>query len=216
MKTMTTLKALLLILVTSTALSSCDFGVDYISPDREQSAAFAGQWTGDFGMYYNYRYNGRMLTFDSYDTDIVFYPEYSGARYGWGKQVDYYPNGPYESIYHRFNWEIRDGVVYLDYPSDPSLNANIYNYRMTSNVFYGTFGSSNEKFSLRKIVDYYDWTPYVDTSSYYDRVDWYSSYSPYYSKSRSGAKKGATPNDSLLTTPDSTPKTNGIVNFGKR
>ena len=42
--------------------------------DYNQSITLSGQWTGDFGMYYDYEYRGHILTFDSYDTDIVFYP----------------------------------------------------------------------------------------------------------------------------------------------
>ena len=61
-------------------------------------------------MYYEYEYRGHIYTFDSYDTDIVFYPEYDYATYGYGYQVDWYEEGPYERMSFKFNWEIRDGV----------------------------------------------------------------------------------------------------------
>ena len=90
--------------------------------DVKQSIKFAGQWTGDFGMYYTYRYRGQYLTFDSYDTDIVFYPEFDGATYGYGKQVDYYEHGPYSYIYNSFvnvsSTKFND-VKELNYPLIP-------------------------------------------------------------------------------------------------
>lgn len=179
-----------LTLVTSLTLTSCevDFYEPYYPPttggmDRDQSMALSGQWTGDFGMFYTYQVGGRTMTFDSYDSDVVFYPEYNGARRGWGKEVDFYETGPYEYIYHELRWEIRDGILYLTYPSDPDMDCWIRDYRMTNDYFTGYFGNSTQQFRLRKLADHYDWTPYVDTESYGDRRDWYSG--PYYMKAKS-------------------------------
>lgn len=177
--------------------------------DVHKSIKFAGQWTGDFGMYYNYRYHGRTYTFDSYDTDIVFYPNHDGATYGWGKQVDYYEQGPYSHIYNRFNWEIRNGVVYLQYYNDSSLDCAIYDYVMTSDRFQGRFGSSKDKFFLKKIADYYDWTIYVDYYFFYPNNGWY--WSPMYTRQASP--------DTLATDPTGTESQaaeDGILSFGKR
>ena len=112
MKRTTLIGRMLMMLTAILCLSSCNL-VWNVEEDMDvkQSIKFAGQWTGDFGMYYTYRQNGRLYTFDSYDTDIVFYPEYDGATYGYGKQVDYYERGPYEYIYNRFDWEIRNGII---------------------------------------------------------------------------------------------------------
>lgn len=155
-------------------MSSCNMMWDVEDDmDVHQSIKFAGQWTGDFGMYYNYRMGGRLYTFDSYDTDIVFYPEYDGATWGYGKQVDYYEHGPYTHIYNRFDWEIRSGVIYLQYYSDPSLDCAIYDYSMTHDRFQGRFGNSNDRFYLTKIADYYDWSIYRDYYYYYPNGGWY-------------------------------------------
>lgn len=137
--------------------------------DYKQSKALSGQWTGDFGMYYTY--NGR--AYDANYTDIVFYPEYSGATYGWGKEVDFYAFGPVEYVYHKFDWKLRDGVVDLMYYRDDYLNTFIRDYNMNNDYFQGYFGNTDDRFSLRKIKDYYDWTPYVDTYSSGNRRDWY-------------------------------------------
>lgn len=155
-------------------MSSCNMMWDVEEDmDVHQSIKFAGQWTGDFGMYYTYRMGGRLYTFDSYDTDIVFYPEYDGATWGYGKQVDYYEHGPYTHIYNRFDWEIRSGVIYLQYYSDPSLDCAIYDYSMTHDRFQGRFGNSNDRFYLTKIADYYDWSIYRDYYYYYPNGGWY-------------------------------------------
>lgn len=193
--------------MTITSLTSCEIFLDPVAnvvEDKVQSMAFAGQWTGDFGMYYTYYYNGRTYTFDSYDTDIVFYPQFGGANYGYGKQVDYYQTGPYSYEYHSFNWDIRNGVVYLTYPSDPSLNTSIYDYRMTNDYFYGYFGSSKSRFSLRKIADYYDWTPYYNTYGYGTNSGWRP---PYYAPSN-------VPADSIAAATDTIQ--NGIISHGNR
>ena len=47
--------------------------------DVEESMVLTGQWQGNWGMYYDYEYRGKIFTFDSYDTDIVFYPDYDYA-----------------------------------------------------------------------------------------------------------------------------------------
>lgn len=153
------------------SITSCDpeWWDDSHRMDYKQSKALSGQWTGNFGMYYVY--NGR--TYDANYTDIVFYPDYSGATHGWGKEVDFYAFGPFEYVYHKFNWKLRDGVVDLKYYHDPELDTFIRDYNMNNDYFQGYFGNTNDRFSLRKIKDYYDWTPYVDTYSCGNRRDWY-------------------------------------------
>ena len=46
--------------------------------DTNKSMVLSGEWRGDFGMFYDYRdNNGRVYTFDSYDTYLTFIPAYS-------------------------------------------------------------------------------------------------------------------------------------------
>ena len=179
--------------------------------DYNQSITLSGQWTGDFGMYYDYEYRGHLLTFDSYDTDIVFYPEFGGATYGYGKQVDFYKQGPYTHIYHYFDWDISRGIVRLRYKSEPSLNCDIYDYRMTSSRFTGYFGGSNSSFSLVKIADYYNWAVYDGWYYCYDRDYWYDGY-PFYAKSNVAASDSTTVDHTDATADD----TGRIVKYGKR
>lgn len=174
MKKRNLIEKIIMMMIAMLCMSSCNMMWDVEEDmDVHQSIKFAGQWTGDFGMYYTYRMGGRLYTFDSYDTDIVFYPEYDGATWGYGKQVDYYEHGPYTHIYNRFDWEIRSGVIYLQYYSDPSLDCAIYDYSMTHDRFQGRFGNSNDRFYLTKIADYYDWSIYRDYYYYYPNGGWY-------------------------------------------
>ena len=190
---------MLLALMACTTFTSCDWWDE----DYDQSKVLSGQWQGDFGMNYQYTFNyrGRTYTetFDSYDTDVVFYPDYNGATHGYGKQVDWYEYGPYEKIYHRFDWKIVNGVVQLRYPDDPRMSTDIYDYHMTNDYFSGYFDYTKESFKLRKLADYYNWTPYVNTYSYYDRYNWYDPWynnyygrSPYYAKTRSNTTDSVT------------------------
>ena len=211
MKRTTLIGRMLMMLAAILCLSSCNL-VWNVEDDMDvhQSIKFTGQWTGDFGMCYTYRQNGRLYTFDSYDTDIIFYPEYDGATYGYGKQVDYYERGPYEYIYNRFDWEIRNGIIYLVYYSDASLDCAIYDYVMTDDNFRGRFGCSNDKFCLSKIADYYDWTAYMDYYNYYPNGGWY--WSPMYTQQAASPTENtsSTENDNELNEKD------GIVSYGKR
>ncbi len=146
--------------------------------DTEQAMALSGEWRGDFGMYYNYEDRGRVYTFNSYDTRIVFYPEYDYATYGWGKQVDYYEYGPYEYTYYEFRWNIRYGIIYLTYPYDRSLDTQISDYRMTNDYLRGYFPGGTQ-FRLYKMMDYYDWGWSYDDWGYDYRPGW-GDYYPYY------------------------------------
>ena len=199
-------RMMMIALVSVFSFASCDIFIeDDWGMDHDQSKALSGQWYGDFGMYYNYQYGDRVYTFDSYDTDVVFYPEYNGAHYGWGKQVDWYAKGPYEYLYHKFEWQIRDGILYLSYPYDHNLDCWIRDYRMTNDYFSGYFGNSSDSFCLRKIRDYYNWAPYVDTYSYGERRDWYS-----------GGYHYAKGKDAKTSLPADSTQTGTIVGYGNR
>lgn len=162
------------IVVLITAISS-PWLVSCEDQDSTQAMVLSGQWTGNFGMYYDYEYRGRVYSFDADYTDIVFYPQYDFATYGWGKQVDYYYDGPYAFQYYRFYWNVDRGVIYLRYPGAPELNAVISDYRMNNDRLTGWFEGTDSRFSLYKLVDYYDWTPYVEVYGY-EPMDWVPDY----------------------------------------
>ena len=81
---------------------------------------------------------------------------------------------------------------------------------MTSDRFQGRFGSSNDKFYLTKIADYYDWTAYMDYYFYYPNDGWY--WSPMCAKNNEDMKteNGEQRNETKSNEKD------GIVSYGKR
>lgn len=169
--------SVMLLVVAPLLMSSCHDG------DVERAIYLSGSWTGDMKMYYGIEdRHGHYVEFDASLTDIVFYPEYEYATYGYGKQVDWYDEGPYERQYYYFEWRVRNGVLELYYPEDKDLDTKIYDYDMANGYFTGYFGNSNTKFRLRKVEDYY-WDPYYDDCYMYWSSDcWYDYFydDPYY------------------------------------
>ena len=181
MKKSITLLCTIAMLTTCVSLTSC------MDEDVEESIVLSGQWYGDWGMYYQTRdpYTGRVITYDSYDTDIVFYPDYNYATHGYGYQVDWYRYGPYEKLSFRFEWSITNGIVEIYYPGYPEYNTFIRDYRLSNDYFSGYLGNSNIRFNLAKIRDYYDWS----YSYGYDYHPWGWGYS----KTRSTGSEEETP-----------------------
>ncbi|MCR5312178.1 MAG: hypothetical protein K6E54_00760 [Bacteroidaceae bacterium] len=167
------MKKILPILGSLMMMLSVFFFTSCESTDTSRSVILSGQWRGNFGMYYSYTTStGRQYIFNSYDTYIVFYPEYDYATYGSGKQVDYYDEGPYDREYHFFYWEMKNGRLYLDYPYDRNLNTVICEYHLNNRRFYGYFENASEPFTLYKLSDYYDWNVYSGNYGYYSSGNW--------------------------------------------
>ncbi len=174
--------ALYLSLGAASLLMSC------MREDVEESMCLSGQWTGDFGMYYDYEWRGDIYTFNSYDSDVVFYPDYDYATHGYGYEVDYYYEGPYDRMSLRFDWEIRNGRIYLYYPGNSCYDAVISNYSLSNNYFSGYFSEGGDRFSLRKLTDYYNWGYYSNYGNCYCWTNTGWSWG-YYAKTR-GAEAG--------------------------
>lgn len=153
MKRLFTLFAVALSLV----MVSCD-------EDVEEAIRLSGQWKGDMGMCYE---DHGWIFYAEY-TDIVFYPDYEYATHGYGKQVDHYYDGPVKKTYLYFDWNIKDGRIYMRYYDEHQLSNVIYDYRLGYDSFIGYMG--NTRFQLYKIADYYDWG-YYDDYGYYN--EWY-------------------------------------------
>ena len=179
----------LILMMSALLFSSC------MNEDTRQSMTLSGEWRGDFGMFYQYEDRwGNIRTFDSYDTYLTFIPNFKYATYGTGTQVDYYEYGPYEYQYYKFNWSIRDGIVYLNYPYDPGLSTSIRDYRMVNGMFTGYCSGASTPFRLYKVVDYYDWSRYNGNYGYSRRDNW-EYYAPRYAPAtRSDAEA---PSDSI-------------------
>lgn len=170
----------LLTIALSLFMVSCDEDVD-------RAIMLSGQWRGDLGASYD---KGMNTYFAEY-SDIVFYPNSNYSTRGTGREVDHYRSAPVSYVYNEFDWEIRNGRIYLTFPYNHDLDAIIDDYRMTNDYFSGVISNyyGDTSFRLYKIVDYYDWDYY---KTYYD--------SYYYAKSRSvkqNADSTVVNNDSL-------------------
>lgn len=155
--------------------------------DTEEAMVLSGQWQGNWGMYYEIEDPwGNIVAFDSYDTDIVFYPQRDYATYGYGYQVDWYRTGPYERMSYKFHWEITNGVIHMTYPGYPEYNCDIRDYRLNNDRFRGYFSTGTQPFELYKIADYYNWSYYYSWDYHYWAYDSWSwdYYYGYYAKER--------------------------------
>lgn len=188
---------LVTLLIAMTTFTSC------MDRDTVTSANLSGEWEGDFGMYYvvSDRW-GRDYRYDSYCTYLSFTPVYSLANHGTGKQVDYYYSGPYERQYYSFDWQVRDGNIYLYYPYDPQLDCCIYKYSMTSSRFSGRLGCNGTDFHLRKLSDFYDWTACDGNYGCWSRNDW--CYAPTRAMAADGTPEADAPEASTMPELDMT------------
>lgn len=182
-------------LISISSLTSCDEDVD-------RSIVLAGQWTGDFKMYYSDGYGN---TFDAEYSDIQLIPAYNYATYGTGQEVDFFSNRPYgydgygRPIYcplryqtFYFKWEVKDGYIYLYYPYNSDLNVAIYDYSLSPARFRGYFGDSHTFFDLHKLEDFY-WSDYNYNDNYYGYGYWNS----YYRKALPTEEKTISSSDSI-------------------
>lgn len=147
------------------SMSSCS------DSDHDEARVLAGEWYGDWGMWYE---DEDGFIFDAIDTYIKLVPDYYGATHGYGYQEDYYRwdrsrsvISYYDYLWYRFNWQVSNGRIYITYPSNRDLDAYIRDYRLSPNYFSGFFGTSPNRFSLAKLSDFYDWTPAVYVDTYY-------------------------------------------------
>ena len=165
--------------------SFCGLLMTNCNTDIQRSRVLFGEWEGYWGMYYEYLYMGRVYIFNSYATNLVFYPNHEYATYGDGYQVDFYRVGPYSRISLHFFWEVRNGRIYLSYPGNREYDAEIYDYFLNDFEFYGYFGSTSERFDMVKLASY-NWAPYYQYDYHYwtyDSWSWNGYDGPYYTRS---------------------------------
>ena len=195
----------LLIATISLAATMCTFTSCEWDDDVTKGMVLSGCWEGDFSMSYTYSHRGHYYTVDAIDTDLEFIPYSDSYTRGYGYQVDYYRDGPWDEVYHSFTWEVQNSIIYLDYcrGDEEELTTFLRDYNMTNDYLTGYFGNTNTKFHLRKYEDYYDWTPYLTTYGgyygyshtgsgygYHEYDDWY-----YYARTRAAEDSTAVADD---------------------
>ena len=150
-----------------TTLTSCD-------KDVLEAYTLQGQWAGYIDAYYRNRWG---MVGSNYETVIYFNRTHSTR--GDGYEVDYDLNDPRGSFYYStILWEVRNGVIYIDYPEDRYADGsiygvNIYEYHLDDYYFNGYMderrGSyKNIRFSLRYRGNF-DWEYYRSHSGTWRR-----------------------------------------------
>lgn len=148
-------------------------GMASCSDDQEVSVNMSGEWSGNFGSYYTTMNRDDVeRTYYADKTYMRFIPDHTYATHGRGTQVDYYDRGPYECLYYQFDWEVENERIYLTYPGYPELDVVIGYFEMDDRHFAGRCGGSS--FTLWKIADYYDWSPYSCGHGYNSRDGFYT------------------------------------------
>ncbi len=170
-------------LVAMISFSSCN------SDDQDEAMVLSGEWKGDWNMWYIDDYGVKHYAYDTY---LKLVPSSSYSTRGYGIQEDYYRTGRYRYLWYKFNWEVRNGILYLEYPYDHDLDTFIRDYSLSNDYFSGYFGNSSKRFRLVKLTDWYSWTPEFYAESDYYGWSVYSSYSKEY-ENGAGAKKYESP-----------------------
>lgn len=159
-------------------------GLTLSSCDEDNSIAFKlqGEWYGDFGMYYYYRFPCCEVRYDTPFTRLKFDNEFFGTSWLYVYQVDYYDerpinkygqvdyhNGhvsPFEYIYHRAECHVKNRELRFRYREEREWDTNIYDYSLSNRYFEGYF-DNGAPFSMRN-EDWPYWGNYCIEGHYYD------------------------------------------------
>lgn len=124
-----------LLLYSAISFSSCSpFEVywgnsyDHREEDSQLGYMISRRWFGDLGVLIDGRpIRGSVLSFVADDIDYIS---------GWGTELDYYGRNGTLIFSQRFEWYIRNGVIYLRY-DDPAMDCKITRSRVTWDYFDG-------------------------------------------------------------------------------
>lgn len=130
--------------------------------DVDQAYDMNGIWQGTIeGEYYYDRYHRRD---GSWDTEIQFVQDGDFSRGGYGVEVDYSYSTGY-SYRTSFDWEVRNGRIYLDYYDGYSVIIRDYELYSVGNGmrFRGYFDDyvTGEPLASFNLVKISDWTDYA-------------------------------------------------------
>ena len=108
----------LLMMIPAFVLTSCD--TDEMVADRLTGA----NWEGWLGTYYQNIW-GDEFQDGEFHTVWRFDAAYYDATYGTGYEVDYSLTDRRDYAYSAFNWEARNGNIYIDYRNRDWISATI-------------------------------------------------------------------------------------------
>ncbi len=127
---MTNLMVMVLLAMLSMTVVSC------VEDDEDVAYSLEGTWVGSVrSEYFDRRYG---YTTEWTDVQLEFFKDPYLYAEGSGREVDY--NGRYYSSVSRFNYIVRNHVIYLYY--DDGSEIAIYNYSLWMDEFKGEFHDS--------------------------------------------------------------------------
>ena len=135
-----------------------------------------GNWEGYLGTYYENRW-GDYVQDGEYHTVWRFIPQgydrYGYATRGYGDEVDYSIRNRRDYAYCRFNWEVRNGNIYIDYddPDWSPVKIDWRDYSITRSHFHGTmYDWDNRAYEFDLDNTRWDWDVYTDYNRYWART----------------------------------------------
>ncbi len=130
--------------------------------DRDLAIVLSGEWEGDFGAFYTISINGsKPEPYRAEYTRLQFTPFRDYSKRGYGTEIDFYgPRSPYPELAYKFRWEVEDGVIYIEFIGHDNMDLVLNDFKMDSKWFTGKI--DGKRFSLEKMTDFYDWTPWDD------------------------------------------------------
>ncbi|MDD6436861.1 MAG: hepatitis A virus cellular receptor 1 [Prevotella sp.] len=158
MKQMTSLLAMVMVVLLSATVTSCD-------PDDDIAYTLEGTWKGYMGVYRDYDNRDYGSTY----TELYFERDpyrYSSGRGYW---VDYYKEHPWSSrnyVASRISWTVSSGVIYVNFV-DEGTRIEIRDYALNDGVFSGCiyYGNTTVEFHMRH-VDSPNWDSYYFEDDY--------------------------------------------------
>jgi len=152
--------AMMVAIVALSSFSSCKE-----DEDRDIAMILSGKWEGNFGATYSVSISGsRTESYSTKTTSLTFDPHRDYGKRGSGLEVDNYGSGaPIPELVYEFFWSVNERVIHFEFPDYEGMDFDICDYELDSEYFRGTI--NGKKFKLRKVSDYYDWTPYKDYHS---------------------------------------------------
>lgn len=153
-KTKLYIKAIIMVLTAMATMTACT------SDDAQQAYDLNGYWQGSIqGDYYSDRYGGS----GSWDTEIWFVQDGDFSNGGYGREIDYARYSGYVNDVE-FDWEVRNGRIYIDYQDGYHIVIRDYELysRGNSEHFRGYFenwdtGETLAAFDLIKVGGWSDW-----------------------------------------------------------
>lgn len=167
-KIYTHLTMLLMLAMTATTFSACDWWDD----DDEIAYTLEGTWRGDMRINSNYRGTRYYAT----DTEITFLRDPSRYSSGDGYWVDYYSDAPWDYVANHISWTVNFGDIEIYFREDRT-SFTIRNYSLNDNRFSGTLYDNGQYVDFRLYhVSSPNWTRY----DHWGYDSWYDDY--YYSR----------------------------------